>query len=309
MADRAGDYRRFSDYLRERYGGRVWKIPVDAGLSCPNRDGTAGHGGCLYCRLDSFSRMQSRCDVPVAAQIRAGMEAARRRQGIDKFIVYFQASSNTHAPVERLRALYEQALDFPGVVGLDISTRPDCLGAEVIELLAELAGRIDLWVELGLQSIHDRTLQLIGRGHSYHDYLQAVARLARLPLRICTHLILGRPGESPEMMRQSARAVAASPVHEIKLHPLLFLLETGLAQWLADGRAAPLTLADYAAQAADFIERMPERMVMQRLTAEAPAEMLIAPQWALDKNRVRREIEAELRRRESWQGRLYGQAE
>jgi len=304
LAEPIERYSSFSGYLRERYGERVWKIPVDAGLGCPNRDGTIGRGGCIYCRLESFSRMQSRLDIDLAEQIEAGMRSARERQGVDRFIIYFQSSSNTHAPVKHLRALYERALSFPGVVGLDIATRPDLLGREVLTLLAGIAERTDLWIELGLQSSHDQTLLAINRGHTYGDYLAAIACLRDLPLRICTHLILGLPGEDAAMMRATADAVAASPVHEIKLHPLLILKDTVMAEWHRQGRVRELTLAEYAGLAADFIERMPVEMVMQRLTAEAPGEMLIAPRWASAKHRVRRAIEEELIRRDSWQGKV-----
>ena len=305
MVEQGERYRSFSRYLRERYGERVWKVSVDAGFTCPNRDGASGRGGCIFCRLESFSKMQSRIDLDVAAQVEEGIKIGRQRQGIEKFIVYFQSSTNTYAPVELLRPLYEKAAAFPGVVGLAISTRPDCLGREVLALIAELAGRIDLWIELGLQSIHDQTLNLINRGHTYADYLGAVGALQRLPLRICTHLMLGLPGESAKMMRDSAAAIAHSPIHEIKLHPLLILQGTPLSRWHKERRVEALGLEEYADLVVDFIELMPETMVMQRLTAEAPAEMLIAPRWALDKQRVRREIEHELVRRDTWQGKCF----
>jgi len=295
-------YRTFSRFLRERYGGKVWKIPVDAGFSCPNRDGTRGHDGCTFCRQESFNPMPSRQAIEVAAQIEAGIRLARQRFGIDKFIVYFQTASNTHAPVATLNRLFEQAIAFPGVVGLDISTRPDCLGPEILELLAGFAARTDLWVEVGLQSIHDRTLSIIHRGHTYQEYLDAVGALQRLPVRICTHLILGLPGEDAEMMRQTATAVARVPIHEIKLHPLLILEGTAMAAALQEGRVEPLSLEDYAALVVDFIERMPEDRVLQRMTAEAPAGMLIAPRWALEKHQVRRAVNVELVKRGSRQG-------
>ena len=298
-------YYSFSRYLRERYGGKVWKIAVDAGFSCPNRDGTIDRAGCIYCRLDSFSKMLSWRDIDVEAQIEAGMRRARQRHGMEKFIIYFQSSSNTHAPVDILRSLFEKAVAFPGVVGLDISTRPDCLGEEILALLAEMAARTDLWIELGLQSIHDQTLRTLNRGHDYADFRAAVEELTRLPLRICVHLILGLPGEDEEMMRATADDIAHIPLHEIKLHPLLILEGTPLAEWYRRGELEPLELDDYAALAADFIERMPESLVIQRLTAEAPAEMLIAPRWAQDKHKVRKAISKELIKRDSYQGRLY----
>lgn len=292
----------FSRFLREKYGEKVWKVAVDAGFTCPNRDGHKGAGGCIYCRNDSFSRMQSTLNIDVPAQIKAGIEEATARRGIDKFIVYFQSSTNTYAPVPLLRELFLNAISHPGVVGLAVSTRPDCISSEVVELLAELSAKTDLWVELGLQSIHDETLARIHRGHSFLDFVKAVDDLSRLPLRICVHLIIGLPGETPEMIRQTAEAMAQRPLHEIKLHPLLILKETALAAQHEQGEIEPLTLETYAALVVDFIERMPAHMVMQRLTAEAPREMLLAPLWALDKHGVRRAIEREVLKRDTWQG-------
>ncbi len=294
----------FSRFLREKYGEKVWKIPVDAGFTCPNRDGSKGHGGCIYCRMDSFSHLQSEQNMSVAAQIEEGLRIARERRGLEKFIVYFQSSTNTYAPVPLLRELFTKAISHPGVVGLDISTRPDCISSEVVQLLTELSTRTDLWVELGLQSIHDATLRHIKRGHTFDDFEKAVQALHPLPLRICVHLILGLPGETREMMQQTAVAMAQRPIHEIKLHPLLILDHTPLAQDHGKGLVNELTLDEYAALVADFIERMPKGMVMQRLTAEAPEEMLVAPRWALDKHAVRRAIEQELLRRDTWQGKL-----
>ncbi len=288
--------------MREKYGEKVWKVAVDAGFTCPNRDGHKGAGGCIYCRNDSFSRMQSTLNIDVPAQIKAGIEEATARRGIDKFIVYFQSSTNTYAPVPLLRELFLNAISHPGVVGLAVSTRPDCISSEVVELLAELSAKTDLWVELGLQSIHDETLARIHRGHSFLDFVKAVDDLSRLPLRICVHLIIGLPGETPEMIRQTAEAMAQRPLHEIKLHPLLILKETALAAQHEQGEIEPLTLETYAALVVDFIERMPAHMVMQRLTAEAPREMLLAPLWALDKHGVRRAIEREVLKRDTWQG-------
>lgn len=294
----------FSRFLREKYGAKVWKIPVDAGFTCPNRDGSKGRGGCIYCRMDSFSRLQSEQNMSVATQIEEGLRIARARKGLEKFIVYFQSSTNTYAPVPLLRELFTEAIAHPGVVGLAISTRPDCISPEVVQLLTELSTRTDLWVELGLQSIHDATLRHIQRGHTFADFDKAVQALSLLPLRICVHLIIGLPGETREMMQQTAVAMAQRPIHEIKLHPLLILDKTQLAQDHAQGLVQELTLDEYAALVVDFIERMPQEMVMQRLTAEAPQEMLVAPRWALEKHAVRRAIEKELLLRDTWQGKL-----
>jgi len=295
-------YYKFSQFLKERYGEKVWKIPVDAGFSCPNKDKKTGEGGCIFCRLDSFSQVQSQQGMDVSTQIREGLRLGRERFGLKKFIVYFQASTNTFAPVPLLRKLFEQAITYDGVVGLSISTRPDCLPEPVLSLLRELAQRTDLWVELGLQSIHDRTLKILNRRHNYADYLRAVEKLHSLPLRICTHLMLGLPGESRDDLLQTAHEISRSGIDEVKLHPLLVLKDTPLADMFYNGEFTALSLEQYISLACDFIERMPPEMVMQRLTAEAPADILIAPRWSMNKMRVLTVIENELSRRQTKQG-------
>jgi len=295
-------YYSFSQFLRQRYGEKVWKISVDAGFSCPNRDGTKGTGGCLFCRLDSFSDMASWRNIDVARQVADGLAAAGGRRGIRKFIVYFQASTNTYAPIEILRKYFFSALSHPEVVGLSIATRPDCLPPEVLRLIEELSERLDVWVELGLQSAHDATLERIRRGHTFADYAAAVALLRPLPVRICTHLMLGLPGETREKMIETARRVAVLGGDEVKLHPMLILKETPMEDLYRRGKTAAMELQDYAQTACDMIEQLPPGMVLQRMTAEAPAAMLLAPLWALDKMRVRRAIEEELLRRDSRQG-------
>ena len=294
-------YYKFSKYLKQRFGEKVWKISVDAGFSCPNKD-TNGEGGCIFCRLDSFSHLQSQQSISVREQIEAGLKTGRERFGINKFIVYFQASTNTFAPLGVLRELFFDAISYEGVVGLSISTRPDCLPSGVLALLEELSQKTALWVELGLQSIHDRTLQALKRGHSFADFEMAVDKLKKLPLRICTHIMLGLPGESREDVLQTAAVMAHCGTHEVKLHPLLVLEETPLAEMYRSDEFRALELDEYISLACDFIERMPPDLVMQRLTAEAPAEMLIAPRWALNKMKVLNGIERELERRGTRQG-------
>ncbi|MBN1543498.1 TIGR01212 family radical SAM protein [candidate division KSB1 bacterium] len=299
MADR---YYKFSRFLCEKYGQKVWKICVDAGLSCPNRDPVSGKEGCIFCRNDSFSHMYSRQNIDIAEQIENGLALGRGKMGIEKFIVYFQSSTNTFAPVPLLRQLFFGALSHPGVVGLSIATRPDCLSPPVIELLAELALHTDLWIELGLQSAHDATLQRIGRGHTFADYCQAVENLLALPLRICTHVMIGLFEENEHHVHQTAEALAASAIHEVKIHPLLILRDTPLEALYMRGEIRELNLQTYSQQVCDFLERLPEDRVIQRLTAEAPAEQLLAPEWAKNKLSVLNSIDREMMRRNSWQG-------
>jgi hypothetical protein len=295
-------YYKFSQYLKSHYGEKVYKVCVDAGFSCPNRRNKNGYNGCIFCRVDSFSKLQSLEKIDIDDQIEQGIFLARERLHIDKYIVYFQASTNTYAPVDVLETMFRKAITHKGVVGLSIATRPDCLSAGVIELLKTIAGETDLWIELGLQSTHNSTLERIQRGHSYEDYLSAVERLTPLPVRICTHMMLGLPGEGKKEIISSAKKIAASVIHEVKIHPLLILEETPLAELYRGSKIKALSLADYTKQVCDFLEELPSRMVIQRLSAEAPDKILIAPRWALNKHNVFQSVENEFRKRGSRQG-------
>jgi radical SAM protein (TIGR01212 family) len=292
-------YYKFSRYLINRYGEKVWKVSVDAGFSCPHKNKSSGKGGCIFCRIDSFS--QARSLKPITEQIRESIALARKK-GIKKYIVYFQASTNTYAPIAELERHFACALNFDGVVGLSIATRPDCLSDEVIVLLKNLTKRTDVWIELGLQSIHDKTLCLLHRGHTYEDYLNALHRLKAIPVRICAHLMFGLPGEDRSDEHETAIEVSRSGIHEVKCHPLLVLKDTPLADLFHQGQFESLSLERYIASVCDFIEIIPPDMVVQRLTAEAPQDILLAPKWALNKLFVLNGIEAELKRRDSNQG-------
>lgn len=298
-------YYSFSQFLQEKYNEKVWKISVDAGFSCPNRDGHKGRDGCIFCRMDSFSRMASLQKIDVASQVQSGIEQASAKLGIKKFIVYFQTSTNTYASVNILDDFFKCAISFPGVVGLSISTRPDCLSQQILDLIESFTHRVDVWVELGLQTSHDETLQRINRGHTFTDYLNAVNMLKKVPIRICTHLMLGLPGESRKHVLETAEKISQLDIHEIKIHPLLILQRTPLEKMYSDGHFAALELSEYAQLTCDVIERMNPQIVIQRLTAEAPHRMLIAPLWAKNKHEVRANIEKELVRRDSFQGKYF----
>jgi uncharacterized protein len=312
-------YRDFKSYLKERFGAAVFKLPIDAGFTCPNRDGRTGTGGCIYCD-GRGSRLRQAGSLPaVSEQVRSGMAYYRERRGAHLFIPYFQTGSNTDGPVDRLRSLYDEALAFPGTVGLAVGTRPDCLPDEVIALLASYQSRLlphtpptvggtaslserEVWVELGLQSIHPRTLALINRCHTVEDFTDAAGRAADAGLKVCAHVILGLPGESGDDMRETARALAALPVAGVKIHLLLVLEGTPLADIYRRGEVRLPSLAEYASWTADFLERLRPEMVIQRLSADGYRDILIAPEWANRKLEVLNAIEAELERRDTRQG-------
>ena len=295
-------YYKFSQFLKERYGEKVWKISIDAGFTCPHWDKETGKEGCVFCRNDSFSDLQSKYNVSIEEQVASGILAAREKYNVRKFIVYFQASTNTFAPVSVLQDYFERAISFDGVVGLSVSTRPDCLPPRVLELVDKLTKKTDVWIELGLQSVHEKTLKLLNRGHTFEDYQNAVAALKNLPVRICTHLMIGLPGEDRQDLLVTAKEIADSGIHEVKLHPLLVLDDTPLAEMFRKGEFRSLQLDEYASLVCDFLEYLPPSMVIQRLTAEAPEHMLLAPRWSLNKLNVIKRIEQEFKRRGTRQG-------
>ena len=280
-------------------------MSVDAGLTCPTRDGTKGVGGCIYCDARGSGAYHIRGER-LEEQIRAGADFGRTRYGASKFIVYFQAFTNTYAPVERLAALYETALAQPDVVGLAIATRPDCVPDPVLDLIAGYARMHYVWMEYGVQSARDETLRAIHRGHTTAQFVDAVRRTKERHIRVCAHVMLGLPGESRTDMMATADLVADLDLDGIKIHPTYVLRGAVLETMYEQGAFAPLEMDAYVGLACDVLERMPERMVVQRITGEAPEGVLVAPGWCLEKHKVLRGIRDELARRDSRQGQKRG---
>jgi radical SAM protein (TIGR01212 family) len=297
-------YNTFGRYLRERFGRRVWKVTVDAGMDCPNCDGTLGVGGCAYC----LRRAHSPGGVPglsAGEQISRGIERLRRLRSAESFMVYFQAGTNTYAPLGELKSLFDTIRAFDDVVALAVGTRPDCLGEGVLDLLASYHPEYEVWLELGLQSAHDRTLRAINRGHDLQAFLDAWTEARRRPLKLCVHLILGLPGESREDILDTIRMVADLGPDGIKLHPLQVLRGTPLAAGYERGEFRILSLGEYAALACDSLLLLPPETTIQRLTAEAPRSLLVAPDWCADKQAVLAAVETELARLRSRQGDMF----
>jgi radical SAM protein (TIGR01212 family) len=295
-------YHSLGWFLRQKFGCRVWKVSVDAGFTCPNVDGAVGTGGCVFCNIRSFSPSR-RLEIPsITGQIEEGVRRVRRKDGPERFLAYFQPASNTYAPVERLRAVYEEALSHPLVVGLTIGTRPDCVSDGVLDLAAELASRTWIVMEYGLQTIHEKSLAWLNRGHTYAAFQDAAQRTRRRGIPFGAHVILGLPGETRQDMLATARALAESGVHSVKLHNLYAVRDTLLAEWVRDGKVRLLERGEYADCVVDFLEALPPHCVVDRLSGEAPREYLVAPEWTADKGAVRADVEAEFARRNSWQG-------
>ncbi len=295
-------YYPLSRFLRERFGCRVIKIPVHAGLDCPNRDGRVGRDGCVFCWNPSFSPALREPLKPLSAQIAAGKEAVR---GSDqrKFLVYFQSYTNTYAPVARLRSLYDTALAEPDVVGLCIATRPDCVPGPVLDMLEEYARRWHLWLELGLQSAHDRTLALIRRGHTRAAFEDAAARSSGRGFYVCAHVILGLPGEGRREMLETADFLSSQPVHGVKIHHLQVIAGTPLEAMYRNGQVTPLEPGQYLQLVCDFLERLRPDITIHRLMGDVLDDsLLLAPRWLEGKAQVIGAVERELRLRGSRQG-------
>jgi len=292
----------YGSYLRRRFGCRVSKVNVDGGFTCPNRDGSRGTGGCIYCDNSSFSPKGTEAVIPIEVQMASGMAYHRTRLKSEKFLIYFQKFTNTYAPVERLSELYRRALDHPDVLGLSIGTRPDSITDGAIDLLADLARDHYICVELGLQSMDDAILTGINRGHTLAEYLGTVERLAGRGIDICTHLIYGFPGETRAGFLKSARLIAGLPVNSVKLHQLHVVEGTRLADLYRSGGFTPLTLDEYLGGVCDFLEELPPQVAIQRLYGSAPLAIRVAPNWDLKNNQMWYRIVNELKRRGSWQG-------
>jgi uncharacterized protein len=297
-------YNAFSEELKRVFGCRVQRLSVDAGFTCPNRDGTVGVEGCIFCGgkgSGSFGILEG---GTVAEQLEHAKEVMVRKYKAALFIAYFQSYSNTYAPVDRLKALYDEALAVPDVVGLIVGTRPDCLPEKTLDLLASYAERCYFWLELGLQSALDRTLSAIGRGHDIASFTTAVAASKKRGIRVCAHVILGLPGESREEMLQGADFLNNAGVDGVKIHLLHVMRGTRLADRYLEGAVRMLDRDQYVGLVCDFLERLDPAIVVQRLTGDGNRKDLIAPLWSLQKFEVLNCIDNELERRGTRQGQL-----
>ena len=296
-------YYDLKSYWQNMFGCNVHKLSIDAGFTCPNRNGHIAVGGCIYCD-GRGSKLRQKGELPsVASQIASGKKYYSAQAS--KYIAYFQTFTNTYAQVEKLQAIYDEALDQEDVVGLSIGTRPDCLGPDVIELLGGYAKKYHVWVELGLQSMHDRTLQLLNRGHNFQQFLDVVRAMDRTGINICVHIIIGLPGESDEDVLATATALTTLPIHGIKIHSMLALEGTVLGEMYKKGDVKMITKENYVSLVCDVLEILPPRIVIQRMTADGYRDIFLAPDWAKNKLDVLNSINKELERRDSYQGQCY----
>jgi radical SAM protein (TIGR01212 family) len=292
-------------YFRELFGCRVQKIPLDAGLACPNRDGRVSTGGCIYCNSRGSGTGAMREGLSITAQVIRGKEFLKKRYKAKKFIAYFQSFSNTYGPHERLKGLYEEALAIDGIVGLSIGTRPDCIDESMLKIIEGYTRDYLIWIEYGLQSIHDKTLAFINRGHDVKCFKRAVELTRNRGIKICTHVILGLPFEDRDDMLATAGAVAAMGIDGIKIHLLYVIKGTRMERLYLEGRYRCLEQEKYIDLVCDFLELLPPDMVIQRLTGDPHPAELVAPEWSLRKNETISVIKKILATRDSWQGKRF----
>ncbi len=303
--DKNKRYHTWNYYLRQKFGEKIFKVSLNAGFTCPNVDGTLGYGGCIYCSREGSGDFAGNPNDNLRKQFDEIKTMMLKKWPNAKYIGYFQAFTNTYAPLEVLKERYETVLGFEDVIGLSISTRPDCLPDDVVDYLAELNERTNLWVELGLQTIHDETSEIINRGHSYQDFLDGFKKLKDRNIKTVVHIINGLPGEDKEMMMQTVKAVADMGADGIKIHLLHIIKDTPLRDFLNNGQIVPMEQEEYINLVCDQLEILPEEMVIHRLTGDGKRDELLAPLWSLKKWEVLNRIDDEMKRRGTFQGSKY----
>lgn len=300
-------YNDFSTHFRNKFSGRVQKVSIDAGFSCPNRDGTKGHGGCTYCNNKTFKPSYCNLEKSITSQIEQGIRFFEKRYKSIRFLAYFQSYTNTWAPLGDLKRLYQEALHHPKIIGLVISTRPDAVNDELLDYLAWLNQKMYIMVEFGLESHLDHTLQKINRGHSFADSVWALDATAQRGIGNCAHLILGLPGETHNDWLEQARVISQLHVNNLKLHQLQIHKDTALEkQYIQSPEQIPLfTAEEYTELVVDYLELLNPAIIVERFISQSPPDMLMAPKWGLKNFEFTAKVENRLKERDTWQGRLY----
>jgi len=284
----------------------VQKIAVDAGLSCPNRDGKFSKRGCIYCNSRGSGTGAFKNGISITDQILMGKKNLGRRYKAKKFMAYFQSFSNTYAPVDKLEKLYDEALSVEDIVAISIGTRPDCINDDILNLLENYAKEYLVWMEYGLQSVHDKTLNLINRGHDFQCFKEAIEATIQRNIKICAHVILGLPNENKKNMLETAKTISKMGIDGIKIHLLYVVKGTELEKLYLNGEYRCLEMDEYADIVSDFLELIPKNIIVHRLTSEPHKEELTAPLWSLEKNTTLNMIKDTLKKRDTFQGRLAG---
>lgn len=298
-------YYSLNYYLKQQYKEKVYRLSLNGGMTCPNRDGTLGSRGCIFCSAGGSGDFAADFDLSISMQIEKAKEMILAKTNCRKFIAYFQAYTNTYADISYLRRIYMEAAAHSDIVAISIATRPDCISDEVLSLLLEINQIKPIWIELGLQTIHPATSKFIRSGFTYHCFQESVARLSAAGLTVIVHLILGLPGETKEMMLASVDAVAALPISGIKLQLLHILEGTDLAEYYRSHPFPLFTLEEYCNFIPRCLERIPQNIVIHRITGDGPKKLLIAPLWSADKKRVLNQIHRNMKEQDTWQGKNF----
>lgn len=300
-------YNDFPGYFRKKFKERVQKVSVDAGFTCPNRDGTKGVGGCTYCNNKTFKPSYCNLETSISSQLQKGIDFFAKKYETMKFLAYFQAYTNTYAPVNELKRLYEEALEHPKIVGIVISTRPDAINEELLDYLEDLSKKVYVMIEFGLESHLNPSLKKINRGHTFEESVRALEQTAKRGLNNAAHLILGLPGENQNDWLDQARVISGLPVKNLKLHQLQIHKGTLMEkQFLENPDQFHLfTAEEYVELIVDYLELLNPEIIVERFISQAPPEMLIAPKWGLKNFEFVDKVEKRLKERQTWQGRLY----
>ena len=299
---RTKPYNSLSDFLKNKFGCKVFKVSLNAGFTCPNRDGAKGTGGCIYCKPETMMPLNYHNNLSIKEQLYQGIEYIQKRHKAEKFISYFQINTNTYAPVKELEKMYREGIGHPDVVGLAVSTRPDCVDDDILDLLAKLAKEKFLWLEMGLQSSHNKTLKLINRCHTVEDFTNAVKKTMNRDIPICTHVIIGLPGETKKDMLETARFLTDLGIWGIKLHHLHIHKGTELEEMYKKGEFNPLGLDEYARLLIDFLQEIPKEVIIHRLCGDTSRRFLAAPDWSVNKFAILDRIHRLMKERGAWQG-------
>ncbi|MBN1300777.1 MAG: TIGR01212 family radical SAM protein [Melioribacteraceae bacterium] len=301
-------YNKYSDYLKNLFGAGIRKIPVNAGFTCPNRDGSKGTGGCTYCNNVSFNPFYGIKKKSVVEQLNNGIEFYSKRYSVSGFLVYFQAYTNTYDEPEELKKIYSEVLEFPRVLGIIIGTRPDCISEYLLEYFSKLSKRKYVSIEYGIESSHDRTLEYVNRCHTYSDTISAISQTAEYGLHVGAHVILGLPGETDEMIIQTADRIAELPVNSIKIHQLQIIKQTVMAKQFAEHPESfrSFTVDQYVDLVVEFLEHLRPDIVIERFISESPLKYVLHPRW----NGVRtydfaKLVQKRMEEKNSWQGKLF----
>jgi radical SAM protein (TIGR01212 family) len=302
-------YNSYNEYFKKQFGERVQKVSIDAGMTCPNRDGALALGGCTYCNNDAFNPSYCSPEKSITLQIKEGIEFHKvRYRRANKYLAYFQTYSNTYAPLEQLRKIYDEALQYPGIIGLVIGTRPDCIDDEKLEYFAELNKKHYLILEYGIESCYNETLTIINRQHTFEQSVEALEKTARKGIRTGAHIIFGLPGESREDMLKEAAILSRLPINNIKFHQLQIVKNTKMATEYANNpeKFNLFSMNDYIDFIVNFIEKLNPKFIIERFTGEVPPRYLAGPNWGIIRSdRINLLIENKLIEKDTWQGKFY----